>query len=79
MATLLLAPGKRADFAIWPTAGVSAAGAWGPVSALVPCAPMHPRDGCVEGRAMVRGGRIVSFDHDGVLRRHRELAAGLMA
>lgn len=73
-----LAPGKRADFVIWPTDGPALSGAWDPVAALVLCAPLRAREVWVEGRAVVREGRIVSFDLEAALRRHRALAAGLM-
>ena len=71
--------GKRADFAVFDMSGLETAGAWDPVAALVLCAPLRARDTYVEGRAVVRGGQIVSFDLETALRRHRELAAGLMA
>ncbi|QIE54803.1 8-oxoguanine deaminase [Pikeienuella piscinae] len=74
-----LAPGKRADFVVWPTDYDGAAGAWDPVAALVLCAPVRARHVYVEGRAVVRDGRVVSFDYGGALRRHRELASELRA
>ena len=40
----VLAPGKRADFAIWDMTGIESAGAWDPVAALVFCGPFTPRD-----------------------------------
>ncbi|MEM7546315.1 MAG: 8-oxoguanine deaminase [Pseudomonadota bacterium] len=73
-----LAPGKRADFVLWPMDGIEAAGAWDPVAALVLCAPMRARDVWVEGRPVVQDGRIVSFDLGAALRRHGELAQDLM-
>lgn len=74
-----LEPGKRADFVVWPTGRIETAGAWDPVAALVLCAPIRARDVYVEGRAVVRAGRVVSFDLPAALRRHGELTAGLMA
>ena len=73
-----LAPGKRADFALFPVDGLETAGAWDPVAALILCAPLRARDVWVEGHPVVQGGRIVSFDLDAALRRHGELARGLM-
>ncbi len=70
--------GKRADFAVFDMTGMETSGAWDPVAALVLCAPLRARDTYVEGRPVVRDGRIVSFDLEKALRRHRELAAELM-
>lgn len=73
-----LAPGKRADFAIFSMAGVATSGAWDPVAALVLCAPLRARDVWVEGRPVVKDGNIVSFDLQPVLERHQKLAIDLM-
>jgi cytosine/adenosine deaminase-related metal-dependent hydrolase len=73
-----LAPGKRADFAVWPATGIETSGAWDPVAALILCGPHRARDTYVEGRAVVRGGQVVTIDLDATLRQHRQLAARLM-
>jgi cytosine/adenosine deaminase-related metal-dependent hydrolase len=73
-----LAPGKRADFAVWPATGVETSGAWDPVAALIFCGPHRTRDTYVEGRAVVRGGQLVTIDLDANVRQHRILAARLM-
>jgi cytosine/adenosine deaminase-related metal-dependent hydrolase len=39
-----IAPGMRADLAIWDVSGIEAAGAWDPVAALVLCGPGRVRD-----------------------------------
>lgn len=70
--------GKRADFAVFDLSGLETSGAWDPVAALVLCAPLRAKHTYVEGRRVVRDGRIVSFDLEAALRRHRELAAELM-
>lgn len=57
-----LAPGKRADLAIWDLGGVEASGAWDPVAALVLCGPQRVRDLFVEGRAVVRAGQLARLD-----------------
>ncbi len=57
-----LAPGKRADIAVWDVSGIEAAGAWDPVAALVLCGPTRVRDLFVEGRQVVRDGRITTID-----------------
>jgi cytosine/adenosine deaminase-related metal-dependent hydrolase len=58
----MLAPGKRADLAIWDMRGIESAGAWDPVAALVLCGPQKVRDLFVEGRAVVRDGQLVRLD-----------------
>ena len=73
-----LAPGKRADFAVFDLSGIATSGAWDPVAALALCAPLRARDTYVEGRAVVRGGEIVSFDLPAALQRHKALAEDLM-
>lgn len=74
-----LAPGKRADFAVWPMDGIETAGAWDAVAALVLCAPIRPREVWCEGRPVVLDGRIVSFDLEAALRDHRRLTEDLCA
>jgi cytosine/adenosine deaminase-related metal-dependent hydrolase len=58
----MLAPGKRADLAIWDMRGIESAGAWDPVAALVLCGLQKVRDLFVEGRAVVRDGQLVRLD-----------------
>ena len=73
-----LEPGRRADFAVFPVAqGEATAGAWDPLAALVLCAPVRAREVFVEGRAVVREGRIAAADYAGAERRARSLARGL--
>jgi cytosine/adenosine deaminase-related metal-dependent hydrolase len=55
----VLAPGMRADIAIWDMATPAAAGAWDKVAALVLSPPAGARDVFVEGRAVVRDGDLV--------------------
>ena len=56
-----IAVGKRADIAIWDASGVESAGSWDP-AALLLAGPTRVRDLFVEGRRIVAGGQIVSFD-----------------
>ena len=72
-----VAPGKRADLAIWDMRGVEAAGSWDPVAALVLCGPTRVRHLVVEGRQVVRDGQMVTLDLPQVLERQRQLAARL--
>ncbi len=60
-----LEAGKRADVAIFDIHGLEFVGAEADfVSALVYCSPQHVRDLFVEGRPVVRGGRLVRADEE---------------
>ena len=71
--------GKRADLAIWDMTGIEAAGSWDPVAALVLCGPTRVKGLIVEGREVVRDGRMVTLDLPEVLERQRQLAGRLAA
>jgi cytosine/adenosine deaminase-related metal-dependent hydrolase len=71
-----IAPGFRADLAIWDMAGVEAAGSWDP-AALLLAGPRRVRDLIVEGRRIVTEGRIASLDLTPHLKRQRHLAREL--
>jgi cytosine/adenosine deaminase-related metal-dependent hydrolase len=72
-----LAPGKRADVAIWDVSGIETAGAWDPVAALVFCAPMRVKHLLVEGKQVVRDGQVVTIDLPRLIARAHRLAAAL--
>ncbi len=74
-----LEPGKRADIALWDVAGIEAAGAWDPVAALLFCGPGRVRDLFVEGRQVVRDGRVATIDLPRVIADQNRLALRLMA
>ena len=74
-----LAPGMRADLAIWDVSSVEAAGSWDPVAALVLCGPMRVRDLFVEGRQVVRNGEMATIDLPRVVERQTALARRLFA
>ena len=74
-----IAPGKRADIALWDITGVQSAGTWDPVAALMLCGPTTVRDLFVEGRAVVSGGQMVTLDLPVVIERQNRLARALMA
>lgn len=71
-----LAPGKRADLALWDISGIDTAGSWDP-AALLLAGPARVRHLFVEGRQIVRDGRIVTIDLPRVLERHNALARKL--
>lgn len=56
-----IAIGMRADIAIWDTTGLESAGSWDP-AALVLAGPGSVRDLFVEGRALVKDGRLATVD-----------------
>ena len=72
-----IAPGARGDVAVWDLRGLETAGAWDPVAALVLCAPGRVRDLFVEGRAVVRGGRMATLDEERLAREAGTLARRL--
>jgi len=74
----VVAPGYRADLAIWDVTGVESAGSWDP-AALVLAGPTRVRDLIVEGRQVVRGGHVATIDLARVLERQRTLARRLSA
>ncbi|GAB5449060.1 8-oxoguanine deaminase [Gymnodinialimonas sp.] len=71
-----IAPGFRADLAIWDMSGVETAGSWDP-AALLLAGPRRVRDLIVEGRIVVRDGRMASLDLAPHIARQRDLARGL--
>lgn len=72
-----IAPGRRADIALWDVSGVESAGSWDPAAILL-AGPMRVRDLFVEGRQVVREGQIASFDLRRALERQNRLARALM-
>ncbi len=72
-----LAPGKRADLAIWDMRGIEAAGSWDPVAALMLCGPVRVRDLFVEGRQVVRDGQMATIDLPRLIERQNALARRL--
>lgn len=71
-----IAPGKRADIAIWDVSGIESAGSWDK-AALLLAGPRRVRDLLVEGRAVVREGRIATLDLNRVIERQNVLAQRL--
>lgn len=73
-----LAVGMRADIAIWDMSGVEATGSWDR-SALLLAGPRRVRDLFVEGRQVVRDGRITTIDLPRVIERAETMLTQLMA
>ena len=75
----VLAPGKRADLAVWRTDGLEFGGAEDLVCNLVVSGPHRVDRLIVGGRDVVRGGALVNAREDEIAREHRVQAARLWA
>lgn len=73
-----IAPGKRADLALWDVTGIESAGAWDP-AALLLAGPTKVRHLFVEGRQIVRDGHLATLDLPGTIERQNRLARALRA
>jgi cytosine/adenosine deaminase-related metal-dependent hydrolase len=69
-----LAPGKRADFAVWRTDGLELGGADDPVAGLVFAGPHRVHSLYVGGREVVRDGHLRNADEQQISREHRRHA-----
>ena len=74
-----LAPGMAADVVAFDldTAGFAGAAEHDPLAALVLCAPVQAALVIIDGRVVVRDGRLATIDLPRVLGRHRAMAASL--
>jgi cytosine/adenosine deaminase-related metal-dependent hydrolase len=74
-----LAPGMCADLALFDLGTLALAGGatHDPVGALLLCSPAAAACTVVDGRVLVREGRLTSFDPAPVISRHNELAMEL--
>jgi cytosine/adenosine deaminase-related metal-dependent hydrolase len=72
-----LAPGKRADFAVWRTDGLEFGGAEDLVANLVLSGPHRVDRLVVAGRDVVRGGALVNAREEEIAREHRKQSARL--
>ncbi|MEM7471573.1 MAG: 8-oxoguanine deaminase [Pseudomonadota bacterium] len=72
-----LAVGFRADIAIWDVSGAQSAGSWDP-AALLLAGPTSVRDLIVEGRRIVSGGHVVSFDLQKAVRAQNQMVQDLI-
>ena len=71
-----IAPGMRADIAIWDVSGIESAGSWDPAAILL-AGPTKVRDLLVEGRRVVSGGMITTIDLPVVIEQQNRLARQL--
>jgi cytosine/adenosine deaminase-related metal-dependent hydrolase len=72
-----LAPGKRADLAVWRTDGLEYGGADDLVANLVLSGPHRVDRLVVAGRDVVRGGALVNAREEEIAREHRKQSARL--
>jgi cytosine/adenosine deaminase-related metal-dependent hydrolase len=72
-----LAPGKRADLAVWRTDGLEFGGAEDLVANLVLSGPHRADRLIVGGHDVVRGGALVNASEEEIAREHRKQAARL--
>ena len=71
-----IAAGKRADIAIWDTGCIESAGSWD-AAALLLAGPTRVRDLFVEGRRIVAGGHLASYDLPDLIAQQNRLARAL--
>ncbi|WP_371157385.1 8-oxoguanine deaminase [Jannaschia sp. 2305UL9-9] len=74
----VIAPGYRADLAVWDVSGIDAAGSWD-TAALLLAGPRRVRDLFVEGRQIVRDGAITTIDLPRLIARAEAMVRDLMA
>jgi cytosine/adenosine deaminase-related metal-dependent hydrolase len=76
-----IAPGLCADLALFDLRSLGFAGGavHDPVGALILCNPAPAAYTVVDGRVVVRQGRLTSFELEPVLERHDGLARALVA
>ncbi|MFN3971890.1 MAG: 8-oxoguanine deaminase [Gemmobacter sp.] len=72
----VLAPGMRADVAVWDVGGVESAGSWDPAAILL-AGPSRVKHLFVEGRQVVADGQMVTLDLPRVIERQNRLARAL--
>jgi len=71
-----LEPGKRADIAVWDVTGIDSAGSWDP-PALLLAGPTRVKHLFVEGRQVVRDGRVTTIDLPKTITHQNKLARAL--
>ncbi len=72
-----IAPGKRADIAIWDVSQIESAGSWDK-AALLLAGPQKVRDLLVDGRHVVSDGQLVALDQRALAARQDQLALALI-
>jgi cytosine/adenosine deaminase-related metal-dependent hydrolase len=76
----VIKPGAPADLVVWPLTGVPFAGAHtDPIEALLRCAPVSARHTIVNGRFVVRDGRLTHSELEEMLQRHKQISRSWLA
>ena len=76
----MIRAGAPADLVVWPTAGISFAGAHTDlVEAWLRCGPISAHHTIVHGRVIVRDGQLVHPETDEILRAHARISRALIA
>ena len=70
--------GKRADIVMWPLDDLAFAGNWDPVAALVLSGPHKAQNVFVEGKQIVRDGRLASVDEAALMAEAKGMIARLI-
>ena len=73
-----IAPGKRADMALFDLRDIGYSGAEDALSALLLCAPTRVSTLIIDGRVVVEGGVLQGIPLGPVLRHHRRIAAKIV-
>jgi 8-oxoguanine deaminase len=74
-----IAPNYAADMAIFDLNQIDFAGALhDPVAALIFCGPVKPRHTIINGRLVVRDGRLTTMDLGELMQRHRKFSMDLV-
>jgi cytosine/adenosine deaminase-related metal-dependent hydrolase len=74
----VLAPGMRADIALWDMTTPQAAGAWDLVDALTLCGPHRVKHLLIEGRKIVSDGVLTTCDANALAARARKAISRLI-
>ncbi len=75
----VIAPGMRADVALFSLDDIAFSGAGDPLAALLLCGPCRVHTLFVEGREVVREGRLATVELDRVRRRHGKISRRLLS
>lgn len=73
-----IAPGMRADLALFPLDRLAFSGAGDPIASIALCGPARVDTLLIEGRVVVREGRLLNVDENRIITRHREAALRLL-
>lgn len=73
-----IAPGQRADIALFSLDDIAFSGAGDPLSALLLCGPSRVDTLFIEGRCVIRDGNLLTIDLPALIEKHREASKRLV-